>query len=109
MPRSHSRVKQIEDLVHREIALLLQNEFLDKRIGLVTVLGVELSPDLRHAKVFVSVYESDKQKDTLKILNNAASFFRAGLARRAKLRIIPNIRFVFDDILITEQRIASLL
>jgi len=80
----------------QEIADILMRKIKDPRIGFVTVTDVDLSDDLRNAKVFVSVYGSDKDA-TLKGLTSAAAFIRSELGRRMRLRIVPEILFRFDQ------------
>lgn len=79
-----------------EIADILVRKVKDPRIGFVTVTGVEVSDDLRNAKVFVSIYGEDKTAP-LKGLQSASAFIRSELARRMRLRLMPEILFRLDD------------
>jgi ribosome-binding factor A len=106
---AYDRIQRVSDLMHRNIARLLASEFKDPRVGMVTVAGVEVSRDLAHAKVFVTVFEEDKSKETIAILNKATGFFRMSLAQVTDLRIIPKIRFHFDESVAQGARIESLL
>jgi len=109
MPRSFSRTDRIADLVHRNLAHLIQQEFKDPRIGMVTISSVQISADLKHAKVYVTVLEEAKKEETLKILNDASGFFRRSLANLIKLRVTPKPFFIFDDSVIRGNRINSIL
>jgi ribosome-binding factor A len=80
----------------QEIADILMRKIKDPRIGFVTVTDVDLSDDLRNAKVFVSIYGGDKE-ETLKGLKSASAFIRSELGRRMTMRCIPEILFRFDD------------
>ncbi len=81
----------------QEIADILMRKIKDPRIGFVTVTDVDLSDDLRNAKVFVSVYGGDDQKKgSLEGLKSASSFIRSELGRRMRLRYIPELLFRFD-------------
>lgn len=82
-------------MVH-EIADILMRKIKDPRIGFVTVTGVEVSDDLRNAKVFVSVFGGSKE-DTIKGLESASPFIRSELGRRMRLRFVPELLFRFDD------------
>lgn len=91
-------------MVH-EIADILMRKIKDPRIGFVTVTGVDVSDDLRNAKVFVSIYGGSRE-DTLKGLESAAPFIRSELGRRMRLRLVPEILFRFDE---TVERGAHLM
>jgi len=109
MPKNFSRTQRIADLIHRIIAKLIREEFKDPRVGMVTVSEVTVSPDLKHAKIYVTVLEDPKTAQTLKILNEASGFFRSRLASDLQLRVIPKPHFIFDDSVVRGTRIASLL
>ena len=69
----------------------------DRRIGLVTITGVDLSPDLRHAKVFFSAMGSEKQqKESLEALGHAAGWIRHELGQRIRMKFLPEIVFLPD-------------
>ncbi len=78
-----------------EIADILLRKIKDPRIGFVTVTDVEVSDDLRNAKVFVSIYGEDKEK-TLKGLGSAVPFIRSELRKRMRMRFVPELLFRFD-------------
>ena len=109
MPKNFSRTDRVGDLVHRILARVIREVFKDPRIGMVTVAEVKVSPDLRHAKVYVTVLEPEKVEKTLLVLNEAAGFFRSQLANALDLRVIPKPVFIFDDSVIRGNRIASLI
>ena len=109
MPKNVDRMQRISDLIHRTIANLLREEFKDPRIGLVTVMSVDVSRDLSFAKVYVTVLEEEKVQETLKVLNGAAGFFRGHLAKTSHLRLVPKLKFIFDDSVQKGARIDSLL
>jgi ribosome-binding factor A len=98
----------VADLIRQEIARLLREEVRDPRIGFVTVTDVELSQDLRHARVFVSTLDPDAER-TLLALNRAVPFLRRGLARHAGLRFTPQLRFLLDSAVTTGSRVENLL
>lgn len=103
------RMHRIGDAMHRAIARLIREEFKDPRIGMVTVSHVEVSRDLSHAKVFVTVFEEEKVQETISILNAASGFFRGQLAHMMHLRLVPKPRFIFDGSVKTGTRIEYLL
>jgi ribosome-binding factor A len=84
----------VADRVREVLAAAIREDLRDPRIGFVTVTDVSLSPDLRHARVWVSVLENPEL--SLRALNHAASFLRGRLAREAGLRQTPDLRFEID-------------
>ena len=104
------RQRQVAELLHEEISLLIQRRARDPRLGFVTVTDVEMTPDLRMARVYVSVLGSDDEvRETLAGLNHAASFFRRELGASLSLRYIPQLDFRLDDSLERGFRIDRLL
>lgn len=99
------------EAVREEVATFLAESAKDPRIvGFVTVTGVEITPDLRHAKVFVSVMGSDAEKKaTFEGLDSTASHLRARVGRSLRLRVAPEFQFREDDSIARAARIESLL
>jgi len=93
------RIERVNNLIRREISELLQRQIKDPRLGnFVAVTEVSTSPDLKYAKIFVSCIcsEGEKQK-TLGALAAASGFLRNEMARRLRLRRIPELSFQWDD------------
>lgn len=96
--------------IRHEIGLLLTRGLKDRRIGLVTVTGVDLSSDLRHAKVFVSIMGSEKQKkESLQALSHAAGWIRHEIGQRIRVKFLPEIVFRTDTSHDYGERIDQLL
>ena len=93
---TYKRAERVSDQMKQEIADILMRKIKDPRIGFVTVTDVEVADDLRNAKVFVSVYGSEKAA-TLKGLESAAPFIRSELGRRMRMKFIPELLFRYDD------------
>jgi ribosome-binding factor A len=93
------RIERVNNLIRQEISELLQRQVKDPRLGtFVAVTEVVTSPDLRHAKVFVSCISSKEEKqETLSALAGASRFFRKELAKNLRLRHIPELSFHWDD------------
>jgi ribosome-binding factor A len=104
------RQRQVAELLHEEISRIIQHETKDPRLGFVTVTGVDVSPDLRQARVYVSVL-GDKAdiKNTLAGLTSAASYFRRLLGQSLSLRYIPELTFKLDTSLEYGLHIDALL
>ena len=100
MAKDYSRTQRIGDQMQRELALLIQREIKDPRLGLVTITGVEVSRDLSHAKVFITVMgkddDQDAVRDNLRILNDAGGFLRMQLGKAMQLRTVPQLHFNYD-------------
>ena len=99
MPREFTRKDRVSDALQRELSKLIRDEVRDPRLAMVNITAVEVNRDLANAKVFVtfvgSSSEQESQKDT-EILNGAAGFLRARIAREMNLRIAPQLRFIYD-------------
>jgi ribosome-binding factor A len=93
------RIERLGNLIRQEISQLLQRQVKDPRLGnFVAVTEVSVTPDLRYAKVFVSCIGSEEVKrDTLNGLATASGFLRNQLAKRLRLRRIPELSFHWDD------------
>ncbi|MBE3581592.1 MAG: 30S ribosome-binding factor RbfA [Thermoanaerobacteraceae bacterium] len=104
------RAERVAEQMKKEIAQILRDKIKDPRVGFVTVTAVELSSDLQHAKVYVSIYgDEQEKKQTLEALARATGFVRREIGRRIKLRLTPEIVFKFDESIEHGDRIARLL
>jgi len=92
------RVERVAEAIKEAVSLIIQRDVQDPRIGFLTVTGVELSGDLRYARIFISVYGGRKEKaKALKGLQSATRFIRGEIGRRVKLRYTPEIVFKWDE------------
>ena len=105
------RIDRIEEQLRIELSEIMEREIQDPRIGLATVTAVKVSPDLRHARVFVSVLGDENQrKKTIEGLRSAASYARRSLMKRLHhLRRIPELTFDYDESIEKGIRIEELL
>ncbi len=105
------RIARVNELIRDEVTEMLTRHLRDPRLtGLVSITAVETSPDLRHAKVYVSVYgDEDQQKAVMAALRSAAGFIRRELGERLRLRYIPEIQFKLDESIARGARILELL
>ncbi|NCO38453.1 MAG: ribosome-binding factor A [Armatimonadetes bacterium CG_4_10_14_3_um_filter_66_18] len=98
MPPSHSRLERVDELVRQQVGEIITTMLRDPRVGFATVTDAKTSPDLRHARVFVSAYGGDEEREScLEGLRSAAAFIRGELGRRVSLRNVPELAFVVDD------------
>lgn len=106
----YKRKDRVGDLLHHEISQLLIKGVKDPRIGFVTITGVEVSDDLKEAKVYYSVIGTDEEKKAAEAgLKSSAGFIRNELRKVLALRHIPNLHFRFDSSLEYGARIEKLL
>jgi ribosome-binding factor A len=97
MPREFQRSERVAGQLRRDLAKLIQQEIKDPAVGFVSLSDVEVTRDLSHAKVFITVFEPEKAEDSLKALRRAASFLRVRLSKELRLRHVPELHFVHDD------------
>ena len=109
MAKEYSRTQRVADQMQRELALLIQREVRDPRVGMITVTGAEVSRDLAHAKVYVTALQAGRSEEALKGLRGLAGEIRFRLARRVKLRHVPELHFHYDDSMDRGERIDALL
>jgi ribosome-binding factor A len=104
------RTDRIDELLRQEIGAIIAREIADPRVGFATVTGVETAPDLRHARVWVSVIgqEADRQA-TLRALGRAMPFVRHELGKRLHLKRIPEFHLELDDTVERGTRVLQLL
>jgi ribosome-binding factor A len=104
------RLARLRELLRTEISAIVQKEMKDPRIGFVSVTDVEVSPDLRHAKVFVSILGDEAAKaKTMAGLANAQGFIRTELGSRIRLRRVPELLFRLDESIERGARVQRLL
>ena len=113
MAREFSRTDRVAQQIHKEVASILQNEY-KHRVGslpLITVSDVEISRDLAHAKIFVTVYgeEDDNAKEEVKRLEEYNGFIRSILAKRIRMRAVPHLHFFQDGSITEGMRISNLV
>jgi len=95
---SHSRLERVAEEIKREVGKIIQDELNDPRVGFITITKVELTKDLQTAKVYFSLYGTDKQlRDTKVGLKRSAGFIRTLIGKRIRLRYTPEIIFKADE------------
>ena len=110
MPREFSRKLRVNTQLQQVLATLIRTELRDPRVAAVTVTGAEVAPDLRHAKVRVSVLGSDDElRQAVQALNRAAGLLRHGVGRALALRYLPELHFQADEQLRTGDRLGALI
>jgi ribosome-binding factor A len=109
MPQ-YRRTDRLNEQLKQEISLIVRDEVRDPRVGLATVTGVQTSPELDHAKVYVTSLGSEEEREEILAgLRSAASFIRKELGQRLHMRRIPELHFEADRVLAEALRIEQLL
>ena len=104
------RIEKLQELIKQEMSKMLLTDLKDPRIGFVTVTDVEMTGDLREAKIYVSIMgDADKVKNSLEGLNSALGFIRREIGQRIRLRFTPEISFALDTSLDYGDHIQKLL
>ncbi|MBL0010047.1 MAG: 30S ribosome-binding factor RbfA [Nitrosomonas sp.] len=108
--KDYSRTLRIADQIQRELADLIQHEIKDPRIGQITLTGVEVTRDYSHAKVFYTTLGSKEENFLVeKGLEHAKGFLRSNLSHRMKLRIVPQLHFIYDESVERGVRLSKLI
>ena len=110
MPRDFPRSRRIAEQVQRELSNIIRLELKDPRVGMITIVDVEVSTDQSHARVyFTSLGDQAGIDDATAGLQHAAGFLRSQLAYRMKLRIVPQLQFKYDESVERGMRISQLI
>ncbi|MDR3431509.1 MAG: 30S ribosome-binding factor RbfA [Rouxiella aceris] len=117
MAKEFSRTQRVSQEMQKEIAIILQREVKDPRVGMATVSGVEVSRDLAYAKVFVTFLDvlttapqdPDRIKNGIKALQDASGFIRTLIGKAMRLRVVPELTFAYDNSLVEGMRMSNLV
>ena len=108
-PREFRRADRVSGQLRRELAQLIQMEVKDPDIGFISVSDVEVSRDLAHANVYVTVFNEEQATTTLKALRRAAGFLRSRLGGEMRMRNVPELHFLHDASVETGHRMDRLI
>lgn len=104
------RLRRVADQIQRELSDILRSELKDPRVGMITLTGVEVSPDLAHAKVFfTSLADPAHRVKSIAGLKRAAGFLRSMLGARIKIHNTPELHFAYDESVETGIRLTHLI
>ncbi|CUB05181.1 30S ribosome-binding factor RbfA [Marinomonas fungiae] len=113
MAGEFSRTSRIGDQLQKELASLIQFEVKDPRLGMVTINEVRVAKDLGYADVYYTVLGLDDNAERLAenqaALESAKNFLRSRLAKEVKLRIMPHLRFHYDNSVVNGARMSALI
>lgn len=111
MSKDFSRAQRVSQQLQKELAMILQREIRDSRLGMVTISEVQVSRDLAYAKVFVTFLCVGDQtpESCLSALKEHESYIRMLLGKQIRLRLTPEIRFVYDSTLVDGMNMSNLV
>ena len=110
MPRDYPRSRRIAEQIQRELSGIIRLELKDPRVGMITITDVEVTSDHEHAKVFFTrLGEASDNSAVTHALEHAAGFLRSELARRMRLRIVPQLHFEYDESVERGVRLSRLI
>lgn len=105
-----SRLKKVQEELRHQISLIVQQELKDPRIGFVTITRVEVTPDLKAAKVyFTTIGPKESFEDTVNGLNSSTGFVRKLIGERIRIKFTPQINFIYDDSPKRQDRIDEII
>lgn len=103
------RIEKVENLIKQEISIIFLHKLRDPAFGFITITNVKVSPDLRIAKVYISVLEKEKRETVLDKVTSVSGYIRSELASRIRIRFVPELKFFIDDTLDYVEKIESLI
>lgn len=110
MPKSNNRLNRIDEELRKEISNIISFEIKNPdATGLISVTKVKITPDLKYAKVYISMLNSKSKEKTLEALKKSSGYIRSEIAKRINLRITPELVFEEDDSMEYGMKIDSIL
>lgn len=110
MNRSFQRVDRVGDAIQKELGLILQAKFREGELPMITVSAVQVSRDLGHAKVYISALGEEKDiKTAVETLNHLSTKLRYLLAQRMRIRMTPELQFVYDSSIVYGNKLSALI
>lgn len=109
MPKEYARKTRVADLIQRELARLMERERIDNSGLLITISNVDVSPDLKNAKIFVTCLNDQGNTAFLSELQNNAGHYRHHLSKQLNLRTVPKLSFTYDHALERANRLTAII
>jgi ribosome-binding factor A len=103
------RIDKVEHLIKEEISLIFLHKLSHVDLGFITITNVRVSPDLKLAKIYLSVFEKEKRELVLSKIEDKKGFIRSELAHRIRIKFIPELKFFIDDTLDYVEKIEGLI
>ena len=110
MPKNQTRFNRVDEELKKQVSSIIMNDIKDPHLtGIISVTKAKVTPDLKYAKVYVSILNAKNTKQDLAILKKSAGLTRSLIAKRMNLRITPEIIFELDDSMEYGAKIDSIL
>lgn len=110
MAKAFPRTRRVAEQIRRELAELLREEISDSRLAMVSMTSVEVSKDLAYAKVYITILGNPEERPELLMrLNKVAPLLRHELSRRMRIRTVPKLQFIYDEIVEQGAQLSSLI
>jgi ribosome-binding factor A len=103
------RIDKIEHLIKEEISLIFLYKLQDPALSLLTITSVKVTPDLKLAKIYLSVFEKEKRELVLERITASTGYIRTELAHRIRIRYVPELKFYIDDTIDYVEKIENLI
>jgi ribosome-binding factor A len=103
------RIDKIENQIKEEVSLILLYKIQDPSLGFVTITNVKVSPDLKNAKIYISVFEKSHRQEVLDKVSSLGGMIRSELASRIRIKFVPELKFFIDDTLDYVEKIEGLI
>ena len=103
------RIDKLENLIKEEISLIFLRKLQNPSFGFLTITNVKVSPDLKSAKIYISVFEKEKREFVLEKVKAIGGFIRSELASRIRIKFVPELKFFIDDTLDYVEKIEGLI
>jgi ribosome-binding factor A len=103
------RVDKVEHLIKEEISLIFLYKMQDPALSLLTITNVKVSPDLKSAKIYLSVFEKEKRTIVLEKVKSSTGYIRSELAHRVRIKFVPELNFYIDDTIDYVEKIEGLI
>ncbi len=111
MPRDFSRTRRVEEQLRRDLAELIRQTVKEPGLGLLSIAEIKVSNDLSHARVYISLLEDDTEviEYTMQMLKNYAGKLRGQIGRRMHIRTVPQLDFIYDDLIQKGTKMGQLI
>ncbi len=103
------RIDKIENLIKEEISLIFLFKLQNLNSGLITITNVRITPDLKIAKIYISIFEKEKRDEVLEKIRSKTKYIRSELASRITVKFVPELKFFLDDTLDYVEKIEGLI
>jgi ribosome-binding factor A len=103
------RIDKVSNQIKEEVSMIFLKKLRDHPLGFITVTSVKVSPDLKIAKIYISVFEREKREATLEKVEALTKFIRSELASKLSLKFVPELKFFIDDTFDYVEKIEGLI